>query len=517
MFRRSPKPAASAAASQMPQVTAQPRAGSVSSGPLAGQTMSAVQTAQFEEAIPNAIVPPALSETSTGAAMDLPTPMVEYGSGVSSPAEAIAPPPAMEVTQPTTSVAHSPSYTSPVEPVEHVIQSYPPPAEGQLFDLPITNVLAGEAAETYSTGNWFRGGNWYTRQEMVMLLRADLPHQHIAVDRSSGSFEVNAVPSISTKDTDFTYEAGTRLTLGHRLGRDPANRDHSIEFTFFGLFDYTGRTALTPINPENGFGIVSLIGSEESRFNPLTNQGSSGFQAVDFIDGMIDNTRVDVLHQADFNSYEFNYVVGARPAQDRLVLQPDGRWVRHATPSRVRGLFAGFRYISQDEFFQYLGVGQNGLNNGAQEPENDLGSTYRVSTSNDLFGVQLGGEYIRKRTDWVFGLKGKVGGLLNFADRNNFLSQTTASTETQERVVSTEVTRRQFNDETLTFLSEASMYMAYFVRPNTSFRVGYDVIYLNGLATATNNLNIRGDEFARFELTGDSFYHGMNLGCEFTW
>ena len=80
-----------------------------------------------------------------------------------------------------------------------------------------------------------------------------------------------------------------------------------------------------------------------------------------------------------------------------------------------------------------------------------------------------------------------------------------------------EVTRLEVSDETLTFLGEGSAYAAYYVRPNTAFRIGYDVLYMNGMATATNNLGIRGDGFAKFELTGDSLYHGMSFGLETTW
>ena len=300
--------------------------------------------------------------------------------------------------------------------------------------------------------------------------------------------------------------------IGHRLGRDPANRDHSLEFIFFGLFDYTGRAALTPVNPANG-GIVSLVGSEEATFSGLT--GGAGFVTVSFIDGLTNNLAVDLLHKADFNSFELNYVLGARPAKDRLVMQPDGRWVRHATPSKVRGLFAGLRYVRQHDLFQYRGTGIA----SAAGNDLDLGGDYLVKTDNDLVGVQLGGEYVRKRTDWVLGLKGKAGGLVNFADRKSRFIRTTASTETGEREVTTEITASNLRDETLTFLAEAGAYAAYFIRPNTSVRMGYNIMYMNGIATATNNLGILGGgtEFAPFELTGDSLYHGMHLGFEMTW
>ena len=110
----------------------------------------------------------------------------------------------------------------------------------------------------------------------------------------------------------------------------------------------------------------------------------------------------------------------------------------------------------------------------------------------------------------------------------NHLSQTQASAVLVDgvagRVVETTISEQNLSDETLTFLGEGNIYLAYILRPNTTLQIGYDVLYMNGVATATNNLGIRGGtdvdretEFARFELTGDSLYHGMNAGFEFTW
>ena len=476
---------------------------------------------QFEDRIPAPVVPSPLNEATIPGLDAAPTMDLSSPSNMPPIAESesvLAPPPAAETYGGTYSDSYAESVDLSASPIadgasvgELILDS----GYGQTYDIPLNDVIPQQSAETYSTSDWFRNGNWSSRQELVMLLRADLPLRHLATDPSSGSaspFNPNLTPSLSTKDTDFTFEAGTRLSIGHRLGRDPANRDHSLEFVFFGLFDYTGRAALTPVNPGSG-GIVSLLASEEATFSGLT--GGAGFVTVNFIPGLTNNLAVDLVHKSDFNSFELNYILGARPAKDRLVMQPDGRWVRHATPSKFRGLFAGLRYVRQHDLFQYRGTGII----SAAGTDLDLGGNYLVKTENDLVGVQLGGEFVRKRTDWVFGLNGKAGGLVNFANRSNRLSQTTASTATGTREVITEITESNLQDETLTFLVEGGAYAAYFIRPNTSIRLGYNVMYMNGMATATNNLGILGGgtEFAKFELTGDTLYHGMNLGFEMSW
>ena len=225
---------------------------------------------------------------------------------------------------------------------------------GQPYDIPLGDVIPGEDPEIYSTNNWFRGGRWYSKQEFMMMLRTDTPLVHIGVDSSSGTSDPFVSSAFSTKDADFRYEAGTRLTLGKILGRDNANRDHSVEFIFTGLFDYTGRAQLQEANEiETGpFGIRTLLGTREA--NSIT---GLGFPLVNDVPGFTFSERQEILYQSDFNSFEMNYMIGARPARDRMVMQPDGRWVRHATPSKVKGFYTGFRYIRQNESFRYTGIG----------------------------------------------------------------------------------------------------------------------------------------------------------------
>lgn len=410
---------------------------------------------------------------------------------------------------------------------------------GQPYDIPVSDVIAEEAAEVYSTNNWFRGGTWYSEQEVVMLLRADLPNVHIAVEpefvgNDAGGFTPINNPattnSLSSKEFDFTFEAGTRLSLGKILGRDVANRDHGIEFKYFGLFEYTGQASITSVAPTDqtdptvqvlpGFGIRSLLGSVEAN----STLSGVGFVFVNDLPGFSNSDRQDVTYEADLNSFEFNYTIGARPARDRLVMQPDGRWVRHATPSKIRGMYAGLRYIRQNEILNYTADGRRNLEsvvNGANVTDVLTGPVartgdYRVTTDNDLFGVQLGGEMIQKRTDWVFGLDGKVGGLINFADRHSLLVQSVDNDDTAVENLITRTDVQSLDDETLTFLGEANIYVAYYLRPNTSMRLGYNVLYMNGLATATNNMGLVGG-FSKFELTGDSLYHGLNFGFNVSW
>ena len=533
-----------------------------------------IQAAQYEEVVPT---PAAELDIST----EISNAIGEVVNGASDPVYGVSPTPVSDVgvLPPTDApmvqggvveggVIESSIPSGPNEVVfDTSFDNAQPTSEivGQPYDIPVTDVIPTDAAEVYSTNRWFRGGTWYSKQEFLMLLRSDLTQVHLGVDSTAGGTDPFIFPSISSSDGAYNYEAGTRLTLGKNLGRDVANRDHSLEFTFTGLFEYTGRASLEVSQPGvAGGGIFSLIGSEEQ------DSSHSGSILIGFplpslqlpVEGFIDADRQEMLLTANFNSFEFNYVIGGRPARDRLVMQPDGRWSRFATPSKVRGFYMGLRYIRQNETFRYQSFGnREAVNTFAEDPDTGLiefsnndndpdtpdtptivggrvasfneGGTYRVNTDNDLMGFQFGSDLVAKRTDWVFGLNGKLGGLLNFADRRSSLRQRFETTESiiarqpsatfatndPEGIAEFETreTTEQLNDETLTFLGELNMYVAYYLRPNTSFRVGYNVLYMNGIAAALDNVGLQGTAFRKFEVTGDSFYHGMNLGLETTW
>ncbi len=283
------------------------------------------------------------------------------------------------------------------------------------YDFPVEEAFVGnDVAEVFSTNNWFQGGYWYSTQEFVMLLRDNIPLIHIAAD-FSGATSTDTLPfleAMDTKTANFVYEAGTRLSIGHVLGRDVGNRNHAVELSFLGLFDYTGRSDLAKVNPNSQAGVSTYLASVEGDIANVG--GSSGYININPVRGFTDADAQSILFLTDFNSLELNYRRDARAHRDRIVMQPDGRWVRFDTPSRVTAGLAGVRYIRIDDVFQYRSVGPtfNQLTDGG---------FYQVTTDNALVGFQLGGEITEKYTNWAWGILGKLGGFVNFADRDSFV------------------------------------------------------------------------------------------------
>lgn len=399
---------------------------------------------------------------------------------------------------------------------------------GDHYGMPVDHVIVpDDVAPVFSTNNWFRGGYWYSQQEFMMLLRTDLELVHVATDPTSlpGGLPVGTIrdqgdvsqfEKIGSKTANFSYEPGVRLTLGHIIGRDVANRDHGIEVTFMGLFEYVGYAEISPVNPNavdpNGapLGIKTLLGSLEVD-TAITNPVQGFPSMTDVVVPGFTNTDFQSLnYESDLNTFEVNYRVGGRPGRDRLVMQPNGKWVRHDTPSRVQALFAGFRYFRIDERFRYNST--TFRSDGGQTLPPATGF-YQVDTDNNAVGLQLGGDFVNKHTDFLYGLRAKAGGLVNFMDRDSLLVTDLPGANNQ---LERSADRQHLGDTSYAVLFEAGLFGAYYLRPNTSVRASYDVMLINGVANAVENLGLMGT-FPEFDVTGKALFHGASIGFEMTW
>ena len=352
--------------------------------------------------------------------------------------------------------------------------------------------------DTYSTRNWFRRGRWYSQQDLVVLMRTDIYSIVFSADQAA----LTGQSGMGTKTVAPSFTPGTRLSLGKFLGQDVSNRDHAVEFVFFGLFDYSDsarlsssatdslRTSLTPgtewfTNDSIGLISNSLTGNPLSDSNIIT----PGF----------DNAQHhDLLYQSDLNSYEINYRVLNRPTRDHLALQSNGNWVRHEASSRIPSLILGMRSVSLNELLQFDATFSNPVVSGQ----------HRVRTTNNMFGFQAGLDYTENHDTWSVGFRSKGGALYNFADRN-------LSTRVRDGDDVT-LASQQLEKNNLAALIEAGLFATYQIRTNLTFRAAYDAMYITGIADAPQNAGLD-PGFPPFEVTSDAVYHGASFGLEMLW
>lgn len=411
--------------------------------------------------------------------------------------------------------------------------------EGPFVDIAPGVLDADIPLEVCDSGSWGFNGRWFSQQEVIMLTRTEVSEIALATDRSAvgalseGGLGAVAPPNLLMSSMPFHYEPGTRLTIGRILGKDKINRNHNIEFTFFGLFDHVARgqlaaerpvfnefvgdgsvqpstrgidTLLTPFSPipgRDGFGMTAI---PDSYFTtPLTGFSSADFQRADY--------------ESELNSFELNLRIRARPGRDRMVMQPNGNWVRQGAPSKISSVLVGLRHMKITELFLY----SSEIIPSDYDPRSGAG-LYSVDMNNDMYGVQLGGDIRERYSEWNWGVRGKVAGLANFVDRRSTID---SSADTYQRnplnatiiqiTGRNEVNRDEnISDTSLVFLAEGGVFAAYQVRPDTTFHIGYEVMYMTGLAVASNNIGLGGN-FVPFNLTGDALYHGMSVGFEMVW
>ncbi len=362
----------------------------------------------------------------------------------------------------------------------------------EFIGAPLEDSLAAEApAMVYSTNEWFRRGYWYSQQDIVAMLRTDVKNVYFSTDQSVSQMQDR--PMLTSVSVTPTYAPGTRLTLGRFLGQDVANRDYTLEVAFLGLFDYTERATLSGI-------LATALGQNNEYQFPfgVTGPGVPGFSSI-VEQQFIDDMRHDILYSSDLNSLEFNFRILSRPLRDRLALQPNGSWIRYGTPSHLISYLMGLRGVSINETMRYESESLT------QDFQSGL---YQVRTRNDMFGLQIGTELVENYTNWSWGGRFKAAGLYNFADRRSDLRQEFFDVEfTNSENVS---------KENLAILLEGGLMATYQLRANLSVRVAYDAMYVTGFAIAPENMRIS-DTFPRFEVTGDTIYHGLSAGFEMLW
>src|SRR5262249_10194535 len=116
-----------------------------------------------------------------------------------------------------------------------------PPISG-IFSAPEEEFLeepvcADGPAPAVSSGEWLRGGCWYTQQSVVYMSRSSNVKNSIdlGIDFSSAPVGFEHFRNVLRIPVGMGFQPGWRGTIGRYLGRDDRNRDHSVEFTFLGL------------------------------------------------------------------------------------------------------------------------------------------------------------------------------------------------------------------------------------------------------------------------------------------
>jgi hypothetical protein len=341
-------------------------------------------------------------------------------------------------------------------------------------------------AAVWSSGEWFRSGIWYTNADF-MVIRRSRPREQLLI----GVDITNPDNLFFNYGSSAGVEPGMRVTIGRFIGRDWENRDHSFEATFMGINEYS-----------TGQGIRSQT---EQGLILLLDQKQGGMNGADVW---------TTTYNSRFQSIEANLRLRHRPDKDRLVMAPDGTWTRQYTSSYVPSLILGLRYIDLDEDY---GFRSRSLAEDITTAE--FRGDYDIEAGNHLTGIQIGGDFVNQRERWYWGVRGKLGAFVNFAEQftvaqfNDLRAPGPLAPGDPSIDIAPRVEKASKANEAL--FGEFGLIAAYHFTPNFSARASYDFMWLAGVALAPDQFTFT--ETARLAVDGVIFYQGLSLGLEVVW
>ena len=384
---------------------------------------------------------------------------------------------------PSTGVLPSPFEAEPLPDELTVIDSLPdlpPQPPSQLTSTPLVSnsvepfmEVEGTPVKALSSGAWLRSGITYVEADVVLLQHNSHNKIKLASDATTDSDR-----KLLVERGALGMAANMRINIGHNLMRDALNRDHAVEFMFYGLGDWSAEDSVVPATDN------FLI----SDIDPFI----GGFNGAD---------EQTFRFASDLDSYELNYRVSWRLGRDQMVLQPGGDWVQQASPGTLFSFLGGLRVLQIDERFNYTSV--------STVPALRRGQAVSI-TNNDLVGVQFGGLWMRQHSNWNWGVSGKAGAYVNYTSM-------TSNLETVDPVL-TEVDRDTRSEkDVLAFAGELSVFARYHIRPNFTARIAYEALFLNQVAQATEQDFLSPDPIIDVETGGAPFYMGLSCGFEASW
>lgn len=332
-----------------------------------------------------------------------------------------------------------------------------------------------------SSGRWFWNGGWYAGGESLWMDRSRNNRTIIAADIVTGTVTYTSFAQ------PFNVSPGARATIGKSLGRDYLDRDRYLEFIYYGGLSFQD------VDGWNGVG--------NTLWTPLF-YGAPGFNAAG---------RYATSFNSDFNSWEWNYKLRRRLGRDQLVMSPNGDWTKHAERGWLPSLITGIRLANVNEDWQLISDRPN-------VSTDDYFGQYTINTGNWMLGLNLGAELISQNEFYYWGLRGRAAPALTFASTSQ---EAYGINRTGQPLGQTSDIPYTFSDaNTRTgpgFIGDLTLFAGWQISPNFSLQVGYDFLWVAGMATATRQFNLDNRDNNAIDVGGQTFYNGVSFGFNGSW
>ncbi len=336
-----------------------------------------------------------------------------------------------------------------------------------------------------SSGDWFWNGGWYVAGESLWMDRSRNNRRVLAEQAYLDPFGAVRTLKFTSAAQPFNVAPGARVTIGKSLGRDYLDRDRAFEFIYYGGMSYEDVDGRNAVN--NGI-LVSPLAPLAPGFS-----GATGYASK---------------FNSDFNSWEWNYKLRRRLGRDQLVMSPGGNWTRHAERGWLPALIVGTRLANVNEQFS--------LSSSRSDVSQDqFSGRYHIDAGNWLLGLNVGGELISQNEFYYWGLRGRAAPALTFASTAQQAAgiNTLLPPTSQQTVAFTDEATRTGPG----FIGDLTLMAGWNITPNFALQVGYDFLWVAGMATATRQLNLDNRDVNAIDVGGQTFYNGVSFGFYGSW
>ena len=363
--------------------------------------------------------------------------------------------------------------------------------------LRVQDFALEEMPAEISSGKWFSSGQWYGSAEVLMMSRSRNYRRVMGYDPSvvgilpanrnlAGTFVTTGIP--------WDLVPGARLTIGEHFGRDDLDRDESLEFTYYGGLSFFVQDSYNA-RPRS-YLVTPLAGT--------ILPGLPGFTAAQTYNSTI---------SSNYNSIELNYKLDRRLGRDKLIMSPNGGWARHAERGWLPAILVGTRLASVNETFTFA-------SSRPDVSSSQYSGRYDIQTQNLVWGLNLGSELISQNEQYYWGLRGRVTPAVSFAANQqqaagiNTLPPPPSTTTVARGAFSWQQAADQIGPG---FIGDLSILGGWQVTPNFAVQIGYDFLWVAGIATATRQFNLDNVRPNSIDGGGQVFYNGLSMGVEGSW
>jgi len=292
--------------------------------------------------------------------------------------------------------------------------------------------------------------------------------------------------AFNTGAQDYGFEPGVRIRASYNT-----EENTSFEAEYFGVYTWQASNSVFDNGP--GLRLPGDLGQPQYSLNYSTSApglifpGNPQYSTQAY--------QMSFLAEASMNSIEANIAFGEKK-------------------SEVKYLF-GLRYLKFDERFaitSYSNVSTYGPAPGnvllGTEPQV---SHYLIDTRNDAIGINLGARF---RRHYCSGMKLEMVGKVAVLDNNARQAQFVGDQNDRVTVRATGGERA-----VAALISEYNFSAVFPINTVWGFRTGYDVVWMTGIARATDQLNFSVNNLAGegVRIREGGFMHGLHLGLEAEW